>query len=114
MGVLSRPVRAISHNEAVTAATRKRAGSRRGAKPKPRLQPIALVMAAGITGAVIAWGYLVYQSILHGQAIRGGASSEWQLTLGYGVGAVACLFVGFMLIARLLRRLGLTRAVDDP
>lgn len=91
-------------------ATGKRAGSRRGAKPKRGFQPALLALALGVTASVVAWGYLVYAAIDFGSEARGGESQAW-LFLGLAsVGAVACLFLGLILIARLLRRLGITQA----
>lgn len=88
----------------------KRAGTRKGSKPKARFQPALLGLALGVTGAVVAWGYLVYAAIDFGAEARGGDSGAW-LFLGLAsVGAVACLFLGFLLVARLLRRLGITQA----
>ena len=66
---------------------------------------MALVLALGITGAVIAWGYLVYLAIMHGQAIRSGDNDAWLPGAASGLGAVACLFLGFILVAQLLRTL---------
>ena len=111
----------ISHNEPVTDASTgtgagaagKRAGTRRGTKPKARFQPMALFFTFGITLSVIAWGYLVYLAIMQGQEIRAGDESAWKLLLGSGLGAVLCLFVGFMLVARLLRMLARTPTGKD-
>ncbi|MGB0102268.1 MAG: hypothetical protein WBP61_18460 [Nocardioides sp.] len=86
----------------------KRAGSRRGPRAKRRFQPALLLLALGITGCVIAWGYLVYAAIEFGSTARGGESSAWWLLALAALGAVACLFVGLMLLARAARRLGLT------
>lgn len=69
-----------------------------------------LVLAVGITACVVAWGYLVYAAIDFGSTARGGDSTAWWFLALASVGAVACLFVGLMLVARLLRRLGITRA----
>ena len=101
----------------------KRAGTRRGSKPKAGFQPALLALALGVTAAVVAWGYLVYAAIDFGAEARGGDSGAW-LFLGLAaVGAVACLFIGFLLVARLLRRLGITQApaprsvapvIEDP
>lgn len=118
---VSRQLTRISHNEPVTDARKgngtgaagKRAGTRRGSKPKARFQPMALVFTFGITLSVIAWGYLVYFAIRQGQEIRAGDESAWKLVLGSGLGAVLCLFVGFLLVARLLRKLAGTPAVKD-
>ncbi|GEP33967.1 hypothetical protein NSZ01_17350 [Nocardioides szechwanensis] len=90
----------------------KRAGSRKGSKPKRGFQPALLLLALGVTAAVVAWGYLVYAAIDFGSEARGGEPDAW-LFLGLAsVGAVACLFLGLILIARLLRRLGITRAPE--
>lgn len=64
-----------------------------------------------MTLAVVAWGYLVYAAIDFGATARGGESTAWWFLALASLGAVACLFVGLMLIARLLRRLGIT---SDP
>lgn len=87
----------------------KRAGTRRGSKPKAGFQPALLALALGVTAAVLAWGYLVLAAIDFGSEARSGESDAW-LFLGLAaVGAVACLFIGFLLVARLLRRLGITQ-----
>jgi uncharacterized membrane protein YhaH (DUF805 family) len=67
------------------------------------------VLALGVTICVVAWGYLVYAAIDFGAEARGGDDRAW-LFLGLAsLGAVACLFVGLMLVARLLRALGITQ-----
>ena len=91
-----------------SVSTGKRAGSRRAA-PAPRtVNRGALLIGAAITLCVIAWGYLVYAAIDFGTAARGGESSAW-LFMGLAcLGAIACLFVGLLLVARLMRALGVT------
>jgi len=64
-----------------------------------------------VTLAVVAWGYLVYAAIDFGATARDGNPDAWWFLAVASLGAVACLFVGLMLIARLLRRLGIT---GDP
>jgi hypothetical protein len=59
---------------------------------------------------VIAWGYLVYLAILHGQDMRAGDDSAWRMVAATGIGAVLALFVGFMLIARLMRLTGISKS----
>lgn len=86
----------------------KRAGSRRGPRRKARFQPALLLLALGITVCVVAWGYLVYAAIDFGSTARGGDSAAWWFLAVASIGAVACLFVGLMLVARLTRRLGIT------
>ena len=98
----------------------KHAGSRRGPRPKKTFQPVLLLLALGITGCVVAWGYLVYAAIDFGSTARSGDSTAWWFLALASVGAVACLFVGLMLVARVLRRLGITSgpapkvAEDEP
>lgn len=99
---VSQPTSRIGHNDVVTAGGGKRGGTRRGARPKQAIRPAAFVLALGVTCAVIAWGYLVYLAIMHGQAIRSGDGDAWLPAAASALGAVACLFVGFILVARLL------------
>lgn len=89
-------------------ATGKRAGSRKGTRPKRKPRPALFVLALGVTLAVATWGYLVYAAIDFGIAGRGGDSQAWAFCALAMVGAVACLFVGLMLVARLARAIGLT------
>ena len=65
-----------------------------------------------MTLAVVAWGYLVYAAIDFGATARDGNPDAWWILAVASLGAMACLFVGLMLIARLLRHLGLTS--DSP
>ena len=66
------------------------------------------MLGAAITLCVVAWGYLVYAAIDFGTAARGGSSSAWWFMALACLGAMACLFVGLLLVARLLRALGVT------
>ncbi|MDF1605685.1 hypothetical protein [Nocardioides sp. YIM 152315] len=98
----------------------KRAGSRRGPRRKRTFRPVLLLLALGITACVVAWGYLVYAAIDFGSTARGGDRRAWWFLAIASVGAVACLFFGLMLVARLSRRLGITgppaprRSSDSP
>lgn len=92
----------------------KRAGSRRGAKPPRRTRPAVLGYALGVTLAVIAWGYLVWAAIDFGSTARGGDGRAWWFLGLAAVGAVACLFVGLMLVARLARTVGAGPATPSP
>ncbi|NPC97437.1 hypothetical protein [Nocardioides sp. zg-DK7169] len=78
------------------------------------MQPRLLGLAGGVTLAVVAWGYLVFAAIDFGASARGGDSQGWWFLALASTGAVACLFVGLMLIARLLRELGITSAPTTP
>jgi len=75
---------------------------------------VLLLLALGITACLVAWGYLVYAAIDFGSTARGGDSTAWWFLALASVGAVACLFVGLMLVARLLRRLGITSGPPAP
>lgn len=80
---------------------------------KQGFRPVLLVLALGITLCVVAWGYLVYAAIDFGSAARHeGESSAWAYLAVAAVGAVACLFLGLMLVARFTRALGLTGSPD--
>ncbi len=57
---------------------------------------------------MVAWGYLVYAAIDFGTAARGGSSSAWMFMALACLGAIACLFTGLLLVARLMRALGIT------
>lgn len=89
----------------------KRAGSRKGSRPPRTLNKAALALGAAITLCVVAWGYLVYAAIDFGTAARGGSGgSTWAFMALACLGAIACLFVGLLLVARLMRVLGITEA----
>jgi hypothetical protein len=91
-------------------STGKRAGSRRGARQPRTLNRSALVLGVGVTLLVVAWGYLVYAAIDFGTAARGGNSTAWTFMALACAGAIACLFVGLLLVARMMRVLGITAA----
>lgn len=100
----------------MSRVTGKRAGSRRAAPTSSaRTSPLALAICVGITLCVVAWGYLVYAAIDFGTAARGGSgSSAWMFMALACLGAIACLFVGLLLVARLSRTLGITREPPAP
>ena len=66
------------------------------------------MLGAAITLCVVAWGYLVYAAIDFGTAAREGSSSAWTFMALACLGAIACLFVGLLLVSRLMRALGIT------
>jgi hypothetical protein len=61
-----------------------------------------------MTASIVAWGYLVYLAIDFGTSARGGESRAWWFLGLSSLGAVLCLFLGLVLVARLLRALGIT------
>ncbi len=95
-------------------------GKRAGARQKRGFRPVLLVLAVAITLCVLAWGYLVYAAIDFGSTARhGDDDAAWGYLAIAAGGAVACLFLGFMLVARFSRAVGITRApepktVRDP
>jgi hypothetical protein len=92
---------------------RRSAGRRVAARAPRRFRPVVLPLAVGITLCVVAWGYLVKAAIDFGTTARGGDSGAW-LYLGLAsLGAVACLFIGLMLIARIGRALGWSSGGPD-
>jgi hypothetical protein len=100
----------MSQNVPVAQAGR-RAGKRAGPKRKRSVDLVLLALALGVTLCVVAWGYLVKAAIDFGTTARAGDGASWALLGLASLGAVACLFVGLMLVARITRRLGITR---DP
>ncbi len=89
-------------------------GKRAGSRPKRRLRPALFLLALGVTLAVVAWGYLVYAAIDFGADARAGDQQAWWFLGLASVGAIACLFLGLVLIARITRTLGITRAPEKP
>lgn len=85
-------------------------GKRAGARRKASFDWRAALLAVGATVTVIAWGYLVKSAIDFGATARGGDSRAWVFLGLASLGAVACLFVALIMVARILRRLGITRA----
>jgi hypothetical protein len=84
-------------------------------QPAGRSRTRLLMHALGVTLCVVAWGYLVYAAIDFGSSARGGDGQAWVFLALASLGAVACLFIGLMLVARLLRMLGVNRGnADEP
>lgn len=81
-------------------------GKRAGARPKPQVRPALLLLALGVTAAVVAWGYLVAAAIDFGSDARGGDGAAWGFLALAALGAVMCLFLGLILVARIVRELG--------
>ncbi len=72
-----------------------------------------LLLALATTVAIVAWGYLVYLAIDFGTSARGGESRAWWFLAVSSLGAVLCLFLGLVLVARLLRAVGITARPGD-
>jgi uncharacterized BrkB/YihY/UPF0761 family membrane protein len=75
-----------------------------------------ILLALGITAAVVAWGYLVFLAIDLGTDARNGESAAWWLLGLSTIGAIACLFVAMMLGMRLVARVraGSPKATEPP
>lgn len=113
----------IGHNGPVTTGKRAPQGrhagpARLGDEPqqtgRPRSAAALLLIALGITAAVVAWGYLVYLAIDFGTTARNGDDTAWWFLGLATVGAISCLFAGMMLIARLFARLRVSSNVSAP
>lgn len=85
----------------------KRVGARRAARKRSLPGRTSLLLCLAITVCVVAWGYLVFAAIDFGTAARDGEREAWAFLGLACVGAAACLFVGLMLGARLMRGAGL-------
>lgn len=70
-----------------------------------------LLLCLAITACVVAWGFLVLAAIDFGSTARGGRSEAWAYLALACVGAAACLFVGMILIGKVLRATGI---ITDP
>jgi hypothetical protein len=81
-------------------------GKRAAATPGRRLRAASLGYGLGIALAVLAWGYLVWAAIDFGSTARDGDGRAWWFLGLAALGAVACLFLGLMLVARLTKALG--------
>jgi hypothetical protein len=104
----------IRHNGPVTTGKRaapRHAGPARLEEPggstsrAPSPQGPLLLIALGITAAVVAWGYLVYLAIDFGTTARNGDGTAWWFLALATIGAIACLFAGMMLGARFVARI---------
>lgn len=82
-------------------------GKRSGDRAKAKLRPDLLALAAGITFALVAWGYLVFSAIDFGASARhDGKGSAWLFLVIACIGAMFCMFLAFMLAVRLSRAVG--------
>jgi hypothetical protein len=99
------PRNRLSRQRQLRVASGKRAAPK---KRERRFRPALAALAVGVTLCVVAWGYLVWAAIDFGAEARGGDDDAWKFLGLASIGAVACLFAGLMLIARLLRAMGIT------
>jgi len=71
-----------------------------------------MVIGATLSGA--AWVYLVRAAIEFGRLARDGQSLAWLFTGAASLGAVVCAVLALVLVARVLRTLGLIRDHKPP
>ncbi|MFC5728598.1 MULTISPECIES: hypothetical protein [Nocardioides] len=89
------------------------AGKRAGNKQRARFRVDLLLLAVGITFAIVAWGYLVFAAIDFGATARHeGDGAAWLFLALASLGAMLCLFLGFMLAVRFARTVGLSAPVE--
>ncbi len=89
------------------------AGKRAGTRQKAKFRADLLLLAIGITCSVVAWGYLVFAAIDFGATARHDGKTQAWFFLGLAsLGAMACLFLGFMLAVRFARSLGLASSPE--
>lgn len=100
----------------VAGTSGKHAGARKAPKPQKssRFPVAALGYAFALTACVVAWGYLVWLAIDFGTTARAGNASAWWLLGLATLGAMACLFVGLLLAARLGHVVGLASPATVP
>ncbi len=84
-------------------------GKRAGDRSKAGFRPDLLLLAVGITFALVAWGYLVVAAIDFGATARhDDKTAAWLFLAIASLGGMLCLFLAFILAARFSRALGLT------
>lgn len=72
-----------------------------------------LLLAVGMTFALVAWGYLVFAAIDFGATARhDGKGSAWLFLAIASIGGMLCLFLAFMLAVRLSRAIGLSEGPE--
>ena len=93
------------------------AGPARLEEPAPPKRPsrvVTLLLALGITAAMIAWGYLVYIAIDFGTTARDGDDRGWWYLGLATAGAIACLVLAMTLGSRFMARLRARGAPAPP
>jgi hypothetical protein len=84
------------------------------APPKRSSRVAMLLLALGITAAVVGWGYLVYVAIDFGLAARDGDDRGWWYLGLATAGGIACLFIAMMLGSRFVARVRANTAPPAP
>lgn len=82
-------------------------GRRAAGKATVTIPRRAYLLAVAVVACVAAWVALVWLAISFGSSARSGESGAWPFLALAAVGAVACLFLGLMLGARLAQSVGI-------
>lgn len=72
--------------------------------------PTLVLLVLGVAASVVAWVFLVRAAIDFGHTALDGQAIAWAFTAGATVGAVGCLLLTFVLLARVKRVLGIGSA----
>lgn len=83
----------VVHNDSVGSAQKRQGGGRSLAG--------VLLLAAGVTATVVAWGVLDLAAIAFGRSARDGQEGDWMFLALATVGAIACMFLAILLAARI-------------
>jgi hypothetical protein len=102
----------VVHNEAVSRYVGKRVGP--ASTPTGPSRGHLLLLCAGVTASLVAWGLLVLFAIDLGGRARTGDSGTWLLVGLTSLGAVACLFVTLVLGGRVVSLLSPSRELPPP
>ncbi len=93
----------LVHNVGVTKHSGSHSAPRQARPARPRegaSRGRLLVLAAGITVTLVAWGFLVLAAIDFGREARSGEPTAWGFLALATTGAAACLFVTLILGAK--------------
>jgi hypothetical protein len=84
-------------------------GRRRAAAKRSGLGAVSslLLLVLGVVASVAAWVFLVRAAIDFGHTALGGQAPAWAFAGGATLGAIGCLLLTFVLLARVGRVLGI-------
>lgn len=106
-GVSRDCVEGIAASARMGRVSGRRGGRRAAGRASVAIPRRALGLAVLVVLCILAWGALVFLAISFGSSARSGTTSSWAFLGLAAVGAIACLFLGLLLGARMLQSLGL-------